>query len=65
VVLTINGDRQEVAAADVAALLDELAYEDRFFAIALNGQVVRKAAWAETKLSEGDSLEILTPRQGG
>jgi len=27
--------------------------------------VVPKARWAETALAEGDTVEILTPRQGG
>lgn len=64
-VLTINGDRQHVASTTLEALLDELAYEERFFAVALNGAVVRRAAWSQTELRDGDSLEILTPRQGG
>jgi sulfur carrier protein len=65
VVLTVNGERQEVAAATVAALLQALGYEGRFFAVAVNQEVVRRARWAETPLAEGDQVEILTPRQGG
>lgn len=64
-VLTVNGERQDVEAPDVATLLQKLEYEGGFFAVALNGEVVRRTAWADTKLSEGDALEILTPRQGG
>jgi sulfur carrier protein len=65
VVLTVNGERQEVAAPTVAALLEALGYEGRFFAVAVNQKVVRRARWAETPLAEGDQVEILTPRQGG
>ena len=64
-VLTVNGESREVAAARLPALLEELGHEGGFFAVALNGQVVRRAAWPETELAEGDEIEIVTPRQGG
>ena len=63
--VTVNGERHEVEAANVAALLEALGYEGSFFAVAVNQEVVRRANWAETPLAEGDSVEILTPRQGG
>jgi sulfur carrier protein len=34
-------------------------------AIAVNGRVVRKAAWAGTALNEGDRIEIVRAMQGG
>ena len=34
-------------------------------AIALNGRVVCKKDWAETRLSEGDRIEIVRAMQGG
>ena len=34
-------------------------------AVALNGQVVRRAGWTETRLSPGDNVEIVRARQGG
>jgi sulfur carrier protein len=64
-VLIVNGERQEVAAPTVTALLDELGYEGSFLAVAVNQEVVRRASWADKLLSEGDRIEILTPRQGG
>ena len=64
-VLTVNGERQHVEATNVAALLEALGYEGGFFAVAVNQDVVRRAKWAETQLADGDSVEILTPRQGG
>ncbi len=64
-VLTVNGERQEVEAGNVAALLEALGYEGSFFAVAVNQEVVRRAKWAETPIAEGDSVEVLTPRQGG
>ncbi len=66
-VLTVNGERQDVQpdTDTVAALLKALGYEGGFFAVAVNQEVVRRAKWTETPLTDGDSIEILTPRQGG
>lgn len=64
-VVTINGERREVEAGTVAALVEALGFEDGFLAVALNREVVRRARWAQTALAEGDSVEIVTPRQGG
>jgi sulfur carrier protein len=35
------------------------------FAIALNGAVVPRAAWAATALNDGDRIEIIRAMQGG
>ena len=61
----VNGERREVSASRVDALLSELEYEGTHFAIALNYDVVPKSRWAETALKPGDEIEIITPRQGG
>jgi sulfur carrier protein len=34
-------------------------------AAAVNGEVVRRAAWASTQLADGDEIEIVTAVQGG
>ena len=54
-------------AATLAALLQEKAVDtgQRGIAVALNGAVVPRAAWAETVLRAGDSVEIVRARQGG
>lgn len=64
-VLIVNGERQEVGATRIPALLDELGYEGTFFAVAINHEVVRRARWPEHELKEGDEVEVVTPRQGG
>ncbi|MCF2910295.1 MULTISPECIES: sulfur carrier protein ThiS [Pseudoalteromonas] len=35
------------------------------FAVALNGQFVPRSTLAEQRLQEGDSIELLSPIQGG
>ncbi len=37
----------------------------RGIAVALNGAVVPRAAWPQTALKPGDSVEIVRARQGG
>jgi sulfur carrier protein len=63
--IIVNGESVETKAQTIAELLDELGYEDMPVATAKNMSVVRKRERAETKLSEGDRIEILVPMQGG
>ncbi len=39
--------------------------EPRGYAIALNGAIVRRDAWARTPVSDGDKIEIVRAMQGG
>ena len=64
-VLTINGEREEVAATTIPALLEELDYEGELLVVAVNHDVVQRRRWDEVELKSGDRIEILTPRQGG
>ncbi|TDR94666.1 sulfur carrier protein ThiS [Enterovirga rhinocerotis] len=63
--LIVNGERKQVGATRIPALLDELGYEGSFFAVAVNREVVRRARWSDVELNDGDEVEVVTPRQGG
>ena len=63
--VVLNGERTEIAARDLAALLSEKDYTHTHVAIAVNQRVVPRAAWSATALNNGDQIEIITPRQGG
>lgn len=63
--IIVNGESVETKAQTMAELLDELGYDDMPVATARNMSVVRKRERAETKLTEGDRIEILVPMQGG
>jgi sulfur carrier protein len=65
--LRINGVEAEVAAATIVDLLVARGIDPgaRFLAVALNGEVVRRAEWPRQALSTGDSIEIVRPLQGG
>ncbi|GAA2328489.1 sulfur carrier protein ThiS [Dactylosporangium salmoneum] len=50
----------------VADVVRTLAGDDaRGIAVALNGDVVPRTRWAETRPAEGDHVEVLTAVQGG
>lgn len=63
--LTVNGKSMDIASGRVDALLQELEYEGAHYAVAVNYRVVPRARWNEIELKDGDTVEILTPRQGG
>jgi sulfur carrier protein len=65
--IRVNGESEPLAAATLAVLLEEKAVDvaQRGIAVALNGTVVPRAAWGETRLNPGDSVEIVRARQGG
>ena len=48
--------------ADAVALLTA---KPTGVAAALNGEVVRRAAWPQTPLADGDEVEVVTAVQGG
>lgn len=45
--------------------LQGIAPETKGIAVAINGSVVPRSAWAETPLSDGDDVEIVKIMQGG
>jgi sulfur carrier protein len=65
--IRVNGQDEPLIVATLAALLKEKAVDtgQRGIAVAVNGAIVPRAAWPQTPLSPGDSIEIVRARQGG
>jgi sulfur carrier protein len=65
--IRVNGESETLGVATLEALLAEKAVDtaQRGIAVALNGAVVPRAAWRDTVLRGGDSVEIVRARQGG
>jgi sulfur carrier protein len=62
----INGKPHQVPApVSLAQAVALLTSAQAGVAAAVNGDVVRRAAWTTTSLSEGDEVEVLTAVQGG
>ena len=64
--IRVNGESEQLVAT-VAALLEakEIGADARGVAVALNGAVVPRRAWCDTRLAPGDDVEIVRARQGG
>ena len=65
--LTINGNARSFEAIQfsVAELVSRMGLEGKRIAIERNGEIVPRAAFAETQLSSGDRLEIVGAVGGG
>jgi sulfur carrier protein len=65
--IQVNGQPEMLDGATLTALLAHrgIEAEGRGVAVALNGAVVPRAAWAQTTLSAGDTIEIVQAKQGG
>jgi sulfur carrier protein len=64
--ITLNGNPREVPEAQtVPALLDSLSVKPQQVAVAINGEVVRRADWPATPVRDGDVVEIVRAVGGG
>jgi sulfur carrier protein len=66
--IELNGRSREVSeGATIADLVREAGAADdgRGVAVALEGEVVPRRVWAETRVADGQSVEVLEARQGG
>jgi sulfur carrier protein len=60
--LTVNGEPRPL---EEGTTLQALVPQPHGVAVALNGAVVPASAWADTRLAEGDVVELVTAHQGG
>ena len=61
----VNGEAKDIAGKSIAEYLATTSYDMRRIAIERNGDIVPKAAYAETVLADGDSIEIVSFVGGG
>lgn len=62
----VNGKAMEVPeGSSVEDLLVRLKVRREFTAVALNREVTQRARYAETRLADGDKVEIVHPMGGG
>jgi sulfur carrier protein len=67
-VILLNGERSDVRAGEtVAGVLARLGLDAdaRGVAVAVDGEVVPRAAWASHTVGEDARVEVLTAMQGG
>lgn len=65
--IQVNGTSRPLTLRTLAELLESLGHEGTAsgIAVAVNGEVVRRAAWGERRLHGGDRVEIVGAVQGG
>lgn len=65
--IRVNGEALKTDAETVSALLTSLGVDESRtgVAVALNEEVIRRAQWPATPLSDGDTVEVLRATQGG
>lgn len=65
-IVIVNGDSRDLPAGmTVETVVAQVTEARTGVAVALNDEVVRRAAWASTPVHEADRVEILTAVQGG
>lgn len=66
--ITIRFNEREMSiqpAKNLSELLQDQAYVSPYFAVAINRCFIPRDRYQETRLNEGDVIEIVTPMQGG
>ena len=65
--IVLNGEPRERDGATIVELLVDLGVEERArgVAVAVNGEIVPRAHWAERRVAAGDRVEALSAMQGG
>jgi sulfur carrier protein len=64
--ITLNGDPFEIdEPLSVAALLERLAIDPRRVAVEHNGAILKRHAFAQATVREGDTIEIVNFVGGG
>ncbi len=64
--VTVNGKPMELPSGlTIEDLLARLKVRREFTAVALNREVAQRSRYAETRLQDGDKVEIVHPMGGG
>jgi sulfur carrier protein len=66
-IIRVNGKDETLACATVSELLAGKGVEaqGRGVAVAVNGRVVPRGLWSDTRLAPGDAVEIVRAMKGG
>ncbi len=67
--IIINGESKSITSSYKTILLEDLikllGYEPKLVVVELNGIIVNPQFWINTKIKDGDSLEVVTIVGGG
>ena len=63
--IVVNGESVNVSSKDLTVVLESLGFECKKIVVALNQEFVAKDLWSDVKIQDGDSLDVLSPIEGG
>jgi len=63
--IQVNGDTREVAAVTILGLVEEMGLDPRKVAVERNLEIVPRSLHGETRLAEGDRIELVIFVGGG
>ena len=67
--LKINGELKNINDSNeellLEALLENLGYKPQLVVVELNGEIISPEVWTNTKIKDGDCLEVVTIVGGG
>ncbi len=64
--IIVNGQPREAAdGVSVTDLVRQLSDREAGIAVALNSEVVPRGSWADTTVTAGDRIDVVTAVQGG
>jgi sulfur carrier protein len=63
--IRVNGVPEVCTGETVGELLSRRGVDSRGIAVALDGEIIRRAAWAEVMIEDGTVVEIVTAVAGG
>jgi sulfur carrier protein len=66
ITLLVNGEtRSSSSGISLPDLLHQLGFNIRLVAVEYNGEILHRQFWSETKVNQGDRLEVVTIVGGG
>lgn len=63
--IRLNGEERQVAARNLAALIEEIGLDGRKVAVERNLEIAPRSTWLATIVEDGDRLEIVQFVGGG
>lgn len=66
ITLSINGETRTCSSlTPLPDILQQLGFNPRLIAVEYNGEILHRQFWSDTKVQEGDRLEVVTIVGGG
>jgi len=64
--IVVNGEKQMLKTeTNIKEMVEHLGYEEKSFAVAVNGTFVSLKEYEKTTIKKGDVIDILAPMVGG